>query len=115
VLKQQYWASRLCSLSTKTIERFVASGSLPLVKFSERCVRIRRVDLIELINQKEREKFGLVPAQAERDAALLPLGEHLAAFIAEKAQSSSCPRYVRELELRLARLFRGAVKGVAKA
>ena len=45
-------AARLCSLSIKSIERFIASGSLPLVKFSERCVRIRRVDLLNFINGK---------------------------------------------------------------
>ena len=45
-------AARHCSLSIKSIERFVASGALPLVKFSERCVRIRRVDLRNFINGK---------------------------------------------------------------
>ena len=37
--------------SIKSIERFVASGALRCVKFSERCVRIRRADLQDFINR----------------------------------------------------------------
>ncbi len=62
--------------------------------------------LRSIVEDKERERMGLLPPKEEREAASLDLAEHLNAFIAEKRETSTCPRYVRELELRLNRTIR---------
>ncbi|MEY3481425.1 MAG: hypothetical protein RIQ71_2200 [Verrucomicrobiota bacterium] len=61
--------------------------------------------LDELVREKERERANLLPPKAERVAAARKLEDHLKAFIAEKEELSTVPRYVREVELRLERLF----------
>ncbi len=45
-------AALYCGLSVKTIERFVASGVLPVVRFTARCIRIRKCDLEKLIQER---------------------------------------------------------------
>jgi integrase len=64
--------------------------------------------LDELVREREREKSNLLPPKAERVAAARKLTDHLKLFVAEKEEASTVPRYVRELELRLQRLFREA-------
>jgi excisionase family DNA binding protein len=44
-------AAALCGVSVRTLERYVASGILPVVRYTKRNVRFRRKDIENFIQQ----------------------------------------------------------------
>lgn len=61
--------------------------------------------LSEIVRRKQQERAGLVPTEAEEKAACARLADHLTEFVSERYSTCRSSRYVRELELRLKRLF----------
>ena len=61
--------------------------------------------LADIVRRKQQEEAGLIPSETELKVAAAPLTEHLKEFISERGVSCRSMRYVREMELRLKRLF----------
>ena len=61
--------------------------------------------LARIIRDEQHEREGLLPPKAQREAAHLPLIEHVKAFVADRRAIKRDEKYVHELERKLLRLI----------
>ena len=63
--------------------------------------QVARQKLEEIVRERQREREGIIPPKHQRIAALRPLVEHIADFIADRTTVGCDAKYVRELEKKL--------------
>ena len=81
--------------------------ALTEVTLNTRDKQVAEKRLRDIVQEKERERMGLIAPKLERESAEKPLAEHLVEFVADLKAKGRTEKYIKLLNGRVARLLKG--------
>ena len=67
---------------------------------------IARKRLLDIVLEKQREREGFIAPKVSREAAVLPLSDHLAEYVADLHAQERAKQHVKDTSRRIARVFK---------